>query len=208
VATSTADQAIVARRNELHALEAELKATVRSAELTAKAAADEARSIAEKELQDIRKEVEAIRLRADVVLPADADREAKELLAKGEAAPIQAQGEAVAKSLELLAKAWADAGPDAGEIFLINQIESLTETAVEALDRVEIGETHLIDTGDGRAIASLASSFPEAVSGILGSMRASTGVDIPGILSRQFQNSLSQPGGDKDSSSDGATKKA
>lgn len=129
------------------------------------------------------------RLQADVVLPAEADREARELLAKGAAAPIAAQGEAMAESVECLARAWADAGDDAREIFLLNQLEGLVGEAAHAIDRVTIRETHLIDQGDGRAVASLVSSFPETIASVLASIRRSTGVDIPSILTRSLETS-------------------
>lgn len=189
VATSEADQAIVAERNRLAAMEATLKAQVRGLQMTAQAASQEARSLAERELQEIRKEVEMHRLQADVVLPAEADREARELLAKGAAAPIAAQGEAMAESVECLARAWADAGDDAREIFLLNQLEGLVGEAAHAIDRVTIRETHLIDQGDGRAVASLVSSFPETIASVLASIRRSTGVDIPSILTRSLETS-------------------
>ena len=44
------------------------------------------------ELQQIRRQLEQIRLQADVVIPADMERQARELIAKGEAAPIEEQG--------------------------------------------------------------------------------------------------------------------
>jgi len=184
IATSAADEAIIARRNELSAIEAELKAQVRSAQLTATAAAQEARSKAEVKLQEIRRDLEGLRLKADVVLPAEAQREARELLAKGEAAPIATHGDALARSLELMANAWASAGVDARDIYLINQVETLIQTAASALNNIEIAETHVIDSGDGKAIAGLVGAFPQAISSVLGSLRDSTGVNIPEMLSR------------------------
>jgi flotillin len=195
VAGARAEKAIVERMNALRALEAELLAQVEAEQLKAEAAAQEARSIAEQELQEIRKEVEKTRLQSDVVIPAEARRESKEMEAKAKAAPIDAEGAAVAESLQMLANAWKDAGPDATQIYLINKIEVLADLVAQAVQNVEIGEINLIDSGEGTALPNLMQAFPESMTRLLASLQGSMGVDIASVLNAPKPSAEETAGG-------------
>ena len=69
-------------------------ANARSMIEEAMAAAREAKAEGETELQHIRRELEQIRLVADEVLPAEADKTAKENAARGAAAFVEENGKA------------------------------------------------------------------------------------------------------------------
>src|SRR5205814_1973117 len=111
-----------------------------------------ARAVAEQELQKIRAVVESRRLSADVVVKAEADNNARAILARGSAAPIAERGKAVAQSLELMNGAWLAAGEGAKQIVLIQQLESILKQVVEKLDTVKVGSVTLIDRGDGSSL--------------------------------------------------------
>lgn len=183
VAVQTAQTEIVAAQNSLRQLKAELEATAKSEEEQAEAAALRARAEAEAELQEIRKQLEQLRLMADVVLPAEAARQAQALRARGEAATIEENGRAMAEVLSMMTETWLRAGDDARDIFLIQQLEEVLRTVVERVGDLEVGEVTLLDGGDGQALPRHIASFPAMVRQVLDELHASTGVNVTGILS-------------------------
>jgi flotillin len=183
IARKDAERAVVQKRNDQRRIAAEFEAQAESEFRRAKAAGSRARAEAEQELQAIRRELEQLRLQADVVIPADAEKRARELLAKGDAAPIQENGRALAAVLQILAKAWAEAGPHARDIFLIQQVEKLMATVVERLATLKVKEVNIIDPGDGSALPSYVAGFPATITSILRSLRDCTGVDVTQLLS-------------------------
>jgi len=182
IARKEAERSIVKKQNEQRRIAAELEAQAESELRRAKAAGHQARATAEQQLQAIRKDLEKLRLQADVVIPADAERRARELISKGEAAPIEENGRALAAVLQLLAKAWAEAGPHARDVFLIQQVEQLMATIVERLSALQVGEVNLIDPGDGPALPNYVAGFPSTVTAVLDSLRDSTGIDVGQLL--------------------------
>lgn len=183
IAQQKAERSIVQKRNDYKRRAAELRAEVESAKREAKAAGDRARFEAEQELQQIRRQLEQLRLKADVEIPAEADKRARELVARGDAATIEENGKAVAQTLELLAGAWSEAGPHAQDVYLIQQVEGLMETIVSKLGRLPVGEVNIIDPGDGSALPNYVAGFPSAVTSVLEALKQSTGVDVADILS-------------------------
>ncbi len=182
IAHKEAERAIIQKRNDRRRIAAELEAQAESELRRARAAGDQARAEAEQQLQEIRQGLEQLRLQADVVLPADAERRAREFIAKGDAAPIEEDGKAMAEVLRMLAKAWADAGPHAKDIFLIQKLEDLMHTIVDRMAALKVGEVHIIDPGDGSALPNYVAGFPNTVTSVLGAIKASTGVDVSQIL--------------------------
>ena len=47
---------------------------------------------------------------------------------------------------------------------------------------MQVGNVHLIDSGDGKAIPNYVRSFPATVEAILESLAKTTGIDVTGIL--------------------------
>ena len=182
IAHKEAERAIIQKRNDRRRIAAELEAQAESELRRARAAGDQARAEAEQQLQEIRQGLEQLRLQADVVLPADAERRAREFIAKGDAAPIEEDGKAMAEVLRMLAKAWADAGPHAKDIFLIQKLEDLMHTIVDRMAALKVGEVHIIDPGDGSALPNYVAGFPNTVTSVLGAIKASTGVAVSQIL--------------------------
>ena len=183
VATQNSERSIVQKPTELRELKGRLEADVLGETKKAERAAAQARAAAEFELQDLRKQVEELRLQADVVLPAEARRQAAIFEAQGKASYTEEEGKAQAAVLQMMTDAWLSAGDDAKDIFLIQQLESVLETVVERVNSVSIGEVTLLDGGDGSAVPRHIASFPAVVRQVLEELHGSTGVDVPGILS-------------------------
>lgn len=182
VANQKAQTAILSKENEVKRVEAEQDALASMEEERTEQAALHARAQAEQALQEIRKSVEESRLTADVVLPAQAEERAEALRARGEAAQIEQHGRARAKALDLMTEAWKKAGPDAKDIFLIQNLETVLETVVERVNSIEVTEVNVLDSGDGTGLATYASAYPAMVAQVLEELEKTTGVDVVGIL--------------------------
>ncbi len=182
VANEQAETVIKQRENELRKRVAELEAKAKSEEERAEQQALAARARAEQGLQEIRARLEHLRLSADVVLPAEAQRKAAEMKARSDAAHISADGEAMATVLDMMREAWVKAGPDAKDIFLIQQLETVLSTVVEKVKAMEIGEVTLLDGGDGGALPQHVAALPATVGAVLRQLTETTGIDVTGIL--------------------------
>lgn len=173
------------KQNELRKIKAELEQQARSEEERTTAAAQEARAKAEQKLQAVRAQLERLRLQAEKVLPAQAEKTAQKLRAKGEAALLQENAEAYAVVNEMLAKVWEETGKDAKELFLIQQLETVLEEAIEIPGRLKLEKVNVIDNGDGKSLASLVNVYPEIVAEFLNSVNDTLGIDVIGTLNPQ-----------------------
>jgi flotillin len=182
VAEADADRAILQKRNELRRIAAELDGEVKSAEARAEQAGLAAQATAGQALQAVRRDLEALRLQAEVVVPAEAKREASALDAAGQAAPIAENGRASAESLRFVADAWKAAGPSAPDMFLINKLEEITRIVVDSVGQIELGPVQLVDGGDGQTFPRFAAAYPHAVATVLRALAETTGVDVTALL--------------------------
>ena len=179
----TQDRIIVQdKENELRKITAELEQKARSEEERTTAAALEAEAKAQQQLQTVRAQLERLRLEAERVLPAEADRVAKGLLAKGEAAALKENAEAAAVVNEMLGEVWQSIGTDAQELFLIQQLETVLKEAVAIPERLKLDKVNVIDNGDGKSLASLVNVYPEIVAQFLNSVNDTLGIDVIGTL--------------------------
>lgn len=187
VALSTAEANIAKLKNELRKIQADLESNVKAEEERTQAAAREARAKAEQELQQIRANLEGIRLQVDQILPAEADKVAQEYRARADAAPIRERGLAVSESLALLHQAWAEAGPSAESIFLIEDIEKILATAAQGVHKVKVEHLNMIDAGDGKTLSNYVSAYPAMLSAIFEAVNETTGIDIPKSISSEVE---------------------
>jgi flotillin len=173
---------ILEKENDLRKIKAKLERQARSEEEITIAAAKEKKAKAEQVLQALRAELERLRLEADEVLPADAQRQAKELRARGEASVFAENAKAAAAVNDMFSQVWQETGSDASELFLIQQIETVLREAVQIPGRLQLDKVNVIDNGDGKSIASLVKVYPEIVSQFLESVDRTLGIDVVGTL--------------------------
>lgn len=192
VSKTQAQTSIQQKQNELRKIQAELEQQARSEEERTIAAAKEARAKAEQLLQQVRAELERLRLEADEVLPADARRLASELQARGEAASLAENAKAAAQVNDMFSEIWREAGADASEVFLLQQIEMVLRQASQIPQKVHLKEINVIDNGDGKTIASLVNAYPEMVRQFLDRVDRTLGIDVMGTLNH-VQSERSQP---------------
>ena len=183
VTRSEADAKIAKLKNDLRKVKADLSARVKSEEERTAAAAREARAVAEQRLQQVRAELEQIRLRADEVLPAEAERMAEEFRAKGRAAIIRERGAAVSQTLDLIHGAWQKAGPSAIQIAIIEDLEKILGAAADGVQKIDIGQITVIDGGDGKTLPNYISAYPEMLNSVFDAVDKTVGISITDALS-------------------------
>jgi len=194
VAKATAETAILAQTNELRRVQASLDGDSDAVEREAVAATKTARATAEQGLQELRRQLEQQRLQAEVVIPADIQRQAVAVLAVGEAAPSAENGKAVVEVLRMMSEAWLSMGNQAKEIYVIQHLEEIVGTVVTNLASLQIDEVNVLDRGDGQALAGYAAAYPGMVAAVLKSLADFTGIDVPTLLAGEA-TTRALPGG-------------
>lgn len=157
-------------------------AETREAALIAEAQGEMQAAIAEAQAQ---LKVEAARiertrqqLEADIVAPAAARMQAAINDARGRAARIVEDGRATAEVLEMITRAWKQAGPNARDIFLMQKLQSLVETLTATVDGVKVDKVTVLGTGAQNGQGNLAGK----VIGASEQIKAALGVDVLGAL--------------------------
>lgn len=191
VAIENATANIRRSENALRAERAALNGRVMEIEERTLQAPIEARARAEIRLQGMLAQVARLKLQADEVLPAEAKQVAARLEAEGEAATILAQGEATAESLRLISDAWKEAGENAEDIMLLEQLDDLLEQVASRIGEIEISNINLVDGGDGETLAKLAAAYPLMVGSVFDSVAETTGVSLRDVLKRPSKPSRS-----------------
>jgi flotillin len=181
-AQKRAETVIAQKKNGFRAEQAKLEATAKQIENEAIIAAETARSTAEQELQSLRGEAEKLRLHCDVVLPAEAQRTASQLKARGEAAPTVENGKAVAEALRLVAAEWVAAGDAGREVYLLQQLRHLVLASVGRVSQTDVSDLQVVDGGDGESFNAVAASHPAAVARVLEETGRALGIDIKKLL--------------------------
>jgi flotillin len=182
VKEAEADITISEAQNKLRVRKAELDREAQIVERTAIVKAQESEVEAQKALEARRVEREQLRLQADVIAPANADREAAKLKAEGEAAPILERGRASAEALRMLYEQVKQGGDNAFAVLLAEKLPQLLETSIAAVEGVDIDRVVVLDGGGGEGVSN---AVNQRVHGALGTMEAissAVGVDIQDVL--------------------------
>ena len=183
IAQAQANLQIVEEQNMLRVRSAELDGVARASEEEARVAGEKAKTIAEQALEEERIELEKRRLQADVVLPAQADLEARQLQARADAAHIVEEGAAQVDVFKRLTEQYRVAGDDAHDILVLNMLPELIEQIVSTVNGIDIEKMTVIDNGgDGGAIPGIVKQLPASVISIAEQIQTATGVDIMGPL--------------------------
>ena len=181
IAQAQADRNIVEEQNNLRVRTAELDAIARAKEEEAAVAGDIARAVAEQELEQQRIELERRRLEADVVTPARANLESKQLDAQAEAAKIIEDGKAQVDVFRRLTDQYQLAGEDGQRIFVLNMLPELVDKIVSTVNNVSIDRVAVVDGGNNGGqggIPALMAQLPAAVVSLSEQIEAATGIDI------------------------------
>ena len=198
VAQIEADKKIVEEQNALRVRTAELEAISRAREEEALVAGETAKAVASQELETERIELEKRRVEADVVVPARADLEARQLQAQAEAATIVEDGKAQVEVFKRLTDQYQAAGADGHDVLVLNMLPDLIDKIVATVANVSIDRVAVVDTGGGGGngdgngdggsrggIPGLMSQLPASLVAMTEQIEAATGVDILASLRRR-----------------------
>ena len=202
VAQIEADKKIVEEQNALRVRTAELEAISRAREEEALVAGETAKAVASQELESERIELEKRRVEADVVVPARADLEARQLQAQAEAATIVEDGKAQVEVFKRLTDQYQAAGADGHDVLVLNMLPDLIDKIVATVQNVSIDRVAVVDTGGGNGdgngdggsrggIPGLMSQLPASLVAMTEQIEAATGVDILASLRRREQGDAS-----------------
>ena len=179
IARAHADLKIVEEQNALRVRQAQLEALAGAAEAEAQVAGEKARVVAEQTLESERVQLETRRLEADVVAPARADLEARELAARADAAKIIEEGNAQVEVFRRLVEQYQAAGSDAQRIFVLRMLPELVDKIVSTVGAVDIDKVTIIDSGgQGNGVPGFMTQLPAAVIGLAEQLENATGVDL------------------------------
>ena len=179
IATAQAELMIVEEQNALRVRQAQLEALAGAAEAEAKVAGEKARVVAEQTLEAERVELETRRLEADVVAPARADLEAKQLEAKADAAKVIEEGNAQVEVFRRLVDQYHAAGEDAQRIFVLRMLPELVDSIVGTVSSVDIEKVSIIDSGgQGTGVPGFMQQLPASVISLVEQLETALGVDL------------------------------
>jgi flotillin len=169
-------------QNRLRVRQAQLDEEGEIAERTARVKAEQAEVEAQRELETRRVQREQERLRADVVEPANAAREAAMAAAEAEAAPILERGKAQVEVLRRLYEQINAGGEQAFAVFIAEKLPELLETAVDAVKGTEIDRLVVLDGGEGDGVANAANQRVKGALSTVETIAASLGLDLEEVL--------------------------
>lgn len=196
LAEAKADIEITRAENEVRILRAQLAADAEAEEAKVNVAARVAEAKAEQELAEQEISLSEKRQRAEVIVRAEAERLAKEELAKGDAARILEDGQAEVDVLTRKLELWKNAGSDAERLFLIQMLPDIMREVIKTVDNLKIDKLTVVDSGQGgsgNGVPAVMSQIAGATPALLESLKASTGVDIATMLSRAANSSQAPP---------------
>lgn len=180
ISAAIANQQIEVENNAYRIKKAELEKAAIIKEKEAEIAGQKAQAQYEQEMEVERIELQKKRLTADVIEPAKAKKEAKELEAKGEAAKIIADGEAEIEVLKKKIDAYISAQGNGDKVFILNMLPEIIEQLVSTVKDIKIDKITMVDGGNGNSnqMNKIVNQIPSAVVSLSEMIENSTGVDI------------------------------
>ena len=182
VAEFQANVAVVEAENKYKVKQAELMAEVNRAESKALVAKGIAQVQEEEKLELARVKLNKNKYEADTIVPAAAEKQALELLAKGKAARIVEEGKAMAEAVKVLREQWKK--DETKELFLIQQLPLILDRVTGVIkDNLQIDKVTILDHGDGNGLPAYVKGITGSTAAIFEGIKTVTGLDIPEILS-------------------------
>ncbi|MDZ4698430.1 MAG: SPFH domain-containing protein [Rhodothermales bacterium] len=185
LAEAKANQSIAEAENKVRVVRAQLAADAEAEEAKISIAAKVAQARAEQELAEQEITLAEKRQRSTVIVAAEGERRAKEEIAKGNAARIFEDGLAEVEVLRRKLELWNLAGPDAERLFLIQMLPDILKQVVQTVDNLRIDKLTVVDNGGGNGgVPAVFNQIAGATPALLESLKASTGIDVAGMLGR------------------------
>ena len=172
-----ADIQVAQKENERRIVEATTKRQAVIAEVRGQVKAQVAEARAQLKAWDARVEQMRRKLEADVVAPADAQRQLAEAKAKGKASQVIAQGRAAAAAVTALSEAFKSSGARGREALLLQKIVPVFDQLASTLREIKVDRLVVL----GPALSANDSPGTLTVNSIISGgeqIRAATGVDL------------------------------
>jgi flotillin len=191
VAQIEARRAVVESETSFRVQQAEWLSGANRAEEKAKIAGEISRMEEMKILEE--KKVDASRLKytAEVIIPAEAEKEALSMKAAGNAAATYEEGKAKAEALRLLREQWEK--QDSRELFMIQLLPELVEKVTEVIgSNLSVERLTVVDGGggNGSGIPHLVGSLAGSVNSFFEQLKTLTGIDVARKIDEHSQTSL------------------
>jgi flotillin len=177
IAKVDADLAIAQQETQKRILDAQTRREAIIAEAEGQVKATVAQVTAEIERQKARVLQVKRRLEADVVRPAEADRQAREEAARGAAAVVIERGRAEAQALKSVFQAFAEAGPGARDVLALQQVMPLLSEVSGSGRQLIIEKVTVLPGADSGTFAKGVISASEQI-------KAATGIDLAAAARR------------------------
>jgi flotillin len=151
-----------------------------------------AQTSAETQMQDARIEQVKLQLQADVIQPAEAQRQEAEQRAKADAAQIIEQGRATATVLKNLAATYRGSGTNGRDVLLMQKLVPMLKQILSTIGEIKVDRLTVIGTAGGNGAAG--SGLAATLVGASEQIKAATGIDVPAALrDRLSPNTLPAP---------------
>lgn len=174
--------------NARRVMDAQTKRGAMIAEQQAEVQALIAQTQAEIQMQDARIEQVKLQLEADVIQPAEAQRQQAEQLAKAEASKIIEQGRATATVLKNLAITYRQSGTAGRDVLLMQKLVPTMQQVLQSMNDVKIDKLTVLSQGGGSG-GNLAAQLVATNEQI----KAATGIDVPQLVKDRFAAPVTPP---------------
>lgn len=174
IAKLDADIQVARKENERRIVAATTQRAAVIAEVQGQVRAEIAEAGAQLKTWEARVEQVRRKLEADVVAPADAERQKAEAQAKGQAARVVAQGRASAAAMTALAEAYRASGARGRDALLLQKVLPVFEQLAGTLREMKVDRLVVLGSGGGAGAGAALRSIIAANEQV----RAATGVDL------------------------------
>jgi flotillin len=182
IAEIEARKSVIEAERAFRVKQAEWTAHAHRAEERAKLAGEISRMEQMKELEERRAEANRLKYEAEVVIPAEAEKEALMKKAKGQAAFTFEEGKAKAEALSLLREQWER--EDSRDLFMIQLLPELVEKVTKVIaSNLSVERLTVVDGGgNGGGLPHLVSSLAGSVNSFLEQIKTLAGLDVAKVL--------------------------
>ncbi len=180
VAENRANERILAARQEVELYRRQCEAEVHRAKLEADSAITQAESLGQRQIEEMKIELQKLKNQSEVTIAAEAQRQAAEITAAGQAQAVQIVQQARNELLEQKVGLLRDAG-DAGRIALfVSQLPKLFEAYQLYASEQKVDQLLMLDERDG--FNNAVNRGPAAMVHFLQQFQAGFGMDIRQLL--------------------------
>lgn len=187
IAEIEARKAVVESEMTFRKRQAEWKSEANKAEEKAKIAGEISRMEEMKVLEAEKVEANKLRYRAEVVIPAEAEKEAFKMKAIGQAAYTFEEGKAKAEALRLLREQWEK--EDSKDLFMIQLLPELVESVSKVIaSNLNVERLTVVDGGNGGGgLPRLVGSLAGSVNSFFEQMKTLTGLDVVRLMEDRYR---------------------